>query len=48
MFDAIIVCSGRSYKELMTKCNTLGRGEARSLSKLGKALEKIDKLKVSA
>ncbi|XP_049388180.1 uncharacterized protein LOC125852500 isoform X3 [Solanum stenotomum] len=46
-FDArLLLCaSGRSYKELMTKCNTLGRGEARSLSKLEKAIEKIDKLK---
>lgn len=40
-----LVIRNKSYKELMTKCNTLGRGEARSLSKLEKALEKIDKLK---
>lgn len=30
----------------MTKCNMLGRGEARSLGKLEKANEKIKKLKV--
>ncbi|XP_016441672.2 uncharacterized protein LOC107767262 isoform X1 [Nicotiana tabacum] len=42
-----LVMRNKSYKELMTKCNTLGRGEARSLSKLGKALEKIDKLKAT-
>ncbi|XP_049351180.1 uncharacterized protein LOC125815685 isoform X3 [Solanum verrucosum] len=40
-----LVIRNKSYKELMTKCNTLGRGEARSLSKLEKAIEKIDKLK---
>lgn len=38
--------SDRSYKELLAKCNQLGRGEARSSEKLEKALEKIDKLKV--
>ena len=37
----------RSYKELLAKCNQLGRGEARSSEKLEKALEKMDKLKVS-
>lgn len=37
----------RSYKELMTKCNILGRGEARSLNKLEKAKEKIKRLKAS-
>lgn len=37
----------RSYKELMAKCNALGRGDARSLRKLEKAKEKIQKLKVS-
>lgn len=31
----------------MAKCNTLGRGDARSLRKLEKAKEKIQKLKVS-
>lgn len=36
----------RSYKELMAKCNALGRGEARSLKKLEKAKEKITKLKM--
>lgn len=40
------VSSDRSYKELLAKCNQLGRGEARSSEKLEKALEKIDKLKV--
>ncbi|KAK4738838.1 hypothetical protein R3W88_002535 [Solanum pinnatisectum] len=40
-----LVIRNKSYKELMTKCNTLGRGEARSLGKLEKAIEKIDKLK---
>ncbi|XP_028118357.1 CBS domain-containing protein CBSCBSPB1-like [Camellia sinensis] len=34
-----------SYKELTAKCNILGRGEARALRKLGKAKEKIKKLK---
>lgn len=38
--------SHRSYKELMAKCNSLGRGEARSTRKLEKAKEKILKLKV--
>lgn len=37
----------RSYKELMAKCNALGRGDARSLKKLEKAKEKIQSLKVS-
>lgn len=44
-FLAYIFCY-RSYKELLAKCNQLGRGEARSSEKLEKALEKIDKLKV--
>ncbi|CAL5410966.1 unnamed protein product [Camellia sinensis] len=35
----------RSCKELIAKCNVLGRGEARALRKLGKAKEKIKKLK---
>ncbi|KAL1071700.1 hypothetical protein V6Z11_D11G104900 [Gossypium hirsutum] len=34
-----------SYKELMAKCNLLGRGEARLQKKLEKAKSKIDKLK---
>ena len=38
--------SDRSYKELMAKCNVLGRGEARYSKKLEKAKEKITKLKV--
>ncbi|KAK2995839.1 hypothetical protein RJ640_006178, partial [Escallonia rubra] len=40
-----LVIRNKSYKELMAKCNALGRGEARSLSKLGKANEKLKKLK---
>ncbi|KAG5142013.1 hypothetical protein JHK82_017708 [Glycine max] len=35
----------RSYKELMAKCNILGRGEAWYSKKLEKAKEKITKLK---
>lgn len=42
----VYVTSDRSYKELLAKCNQLGRGEARSSEQLEKALEKIDKLKV--
>ncbi|XP_016490853.1 uncharacterized protein LOC107810576 isoform X2 [Nicotiana tabacum] len=34
-----------SYKELVTKCDTHGRREARSLRKLEKSKEKINKLK---
>jgi TRAF-interacting protein len=41
-----LVIRNRSYKELLAKCNQLGRGEARSSEKLEKALEKIEKLKV--
>ncbi|KGN45695.1 uncharacterized protein LOC101218841 isoform X2 [Cucumis sativus] len=41
-----LVLRNRSYKELMAKCNLLGRGEARSCKKLEKANEKINKLKV--
>ncbi|CAA7017399.1 unnamed protein product [Microthlaspi erraticum] len=40
-----LVIRNRSYKELLAKCNQLGRGEARSSERLEKALEKIDKLK---
>ncbi|CAO2835563.1 unnamed protein product [Amaranthus hypochondriacus] len=40
-----LVIRNKTYKELMAKCNTLGRGEARSLRKLEKAQEKILKLK---
>ncbi|XP_048320747.2 uncharacterized protein LOC107432929 [Ziziphus jujuba] len=40
-----LVMRNRSYKELMAKCNLLGRGEARSSKKLEKAKEKINKLK---
>ncbi|XVF80135.1 hypothetical protein PTKIN_Ptkin15bG0046000 [Pterospermum kingtungense] len=35
----------KSYKELMAKCNLLGRGEARLQKKLEKAKAKIEKLK---
>ncbi|XVF73119.1 hypothetical protein PTKIN_Ptkin12aG0176200 [Pterospermum kingtungense] len=35
----------KSYKELMAKCNLLGRGEARLQKKLEKANAKIEKLK---
>ncbi|GMI98427.1 hypothetical protein like AT4G01270 [Hibiscus trionum] len=38
-------CHKKSYKELMAKCNLLGRGEARLQKKLDKAKVKIDKLK---
>ncbi|KAK8565770.1 hypothetical protein V6N13_020850 [Hibiscus sabdariffa] len=38
-------CHKKSYKELMAKCNLLGRGEARLQKKLEKAKVKIDKLK---
>ncbi|RDX62595.1 hypothetical protein CR513_59057, partial [Mucuna pruriens] len=40
-----LVMRNRSYKELMAKCNVLGRGEARYSKKLDKAKEKITKLK---
>jgi TRAF-interacting protein len=40
-----LVIRNKSYKELMAKCNSLGRGEARSTGKLDKAEEKIKKLK---
>ncbi|KAL0397942.1 UNVERIFIED_CONTAM: hypothetical protein Scaly_0242600 [Sesamum calycinum] len=40
-----LVIRNKSYKELMAKCNILGRGEARCLRKLEKATEKIKKLK---
>ncbi|CAH8323956.1 unnamed protein product [Eruca vesicaria subsp. sativa] len=40
-----LVIRNRSYKELLAKCNQLGRGEARSSEKLEKALEKMDRLK---
>ncbi|KAF3441575.1 hypothetical protein FNV43_RR15489 [Rhamnella rubrinervis] len=40
-----LVMRNRSYKELMAKCNLLGRGEARSSKMLEKAKEKINKLK---
>lgn len=40
-----LVIRNKSYKELMIKCNSLGRGEARSVRKLEKAKEKIIKLK---
>lgn len=37
----------RAYKELMAKCNVLGRGEATYHRKLEKANKKIHNLKVS-
>ncbi|XP_058745549.1 uncharacterized protein LOC131618322 [Vicia villosa] len=40
-----LVLRNRSYKELMEKCNLLGRGEARYSKKLEKAKEKINKMK---
>ncbi|CAN6981018.1 unnamed protein product [Brassica oleracea var. botrytis] len=40
-----LVIRNRSYKELLAKCNQLGRGEARSSEKLEKAMEKMDRLK---
>ncbi|XP_027907072.1 uncharacterized protein LOC114166524 [Vigna unguiculata] len=40
-----LVMRNRTYKELMAKCNVLGRGEARYSKKLEKAKEKITKLK---
>ncbi|KAJ8650333.1 hypothetical protein MRB53_003356 [Persea americana] len=40
-----LILRNKSYKELMTQCNLLGRGETRSLKKLEKADEKIKKLK---
>ncbi|OIW02004.1 hypothetical protein TanjilG_11597 [Lupinus angustifolius] len=40
-----LVLRNKSYKELMAKCNLLGRGEARYSKKLEKAKEKIAKLK---
>ncbi|CAK8560776.1 unnamed protein product [Lathyrus sativus] len=40
-----LVLRNRSYKELMAKCNLLGRGEARYSKKLEKAKEKINKMK---
>lgn len=40
-----LVMRNRSYKELMAKCNLLGRGEARFCKKLEKAKEKINRLK---
>uniref|UniRef100_A0A166E582 RING-type domain-containing protein n=1 Tax=Daucus carota subsp. sativus TaxID=79200 RepID=A0A166E582_DAUCS len=40
-----LVIRNKSYKELMAKCNALGRGDARSLKKLEKAKEKIQNLK---
>lgn len=36
----------RSYKELMIKCNFLGRGEVRFVRKFEKVKEKIIKFKV--
>ncbi|KAM7276083.1 hypothetical protein ACFE04_017949 [Oxalis oulophora] len=41
-----LVIRNKSYKELMAKCNLLGRGEARYSKKLEKATNKINKLKI--
>ncbi|GAB2271754.1 hypothetical protein Dimus_006584 [Dionaea muscipula] len=40
-----LVVRNKNYKELMAKCNSLGRGEARSVRKLEKAKAKVTKLK---
>ncbi|GAB4844529.1 hypothetical protein Ancab_037908 [Ancistrocladus abbreviatus] len=40
-----LVIRNKNYKELMAKCNTLGRRQARSFRKLERAKEKITKLK---
>ncbi|KDP28563.1 hypothetical protein JCGZ_14334 [Jatropha curcas] len=40
-----LIIRNKSYKQLMAKCNQLGRGEARSGQKLERAKEKIAKLK---
>ncbi|KAK9749450.1 hypothetical protein RND81_02G126600 [Saponaria officinalis] len=42
-----LVIRNKSYKDLMAKCNSLGRGEARYHRKLEKAKDKIVKLKLS-
>ncbi|XP_071722670.1 uncharacterized protein [Rutidosis leptorrhynchoides] len=41
-----LVIRNKSYKELMAKCNLLGRGEARYSKLLEKATQKINKLKI--
>ncbi|CAA2934987.1 filamin A-interacting 1-like [Olea europaea subsp. europaea] len=41
-----LVIRNKSYKELMAKCNLLGRGEARLAQKLERAKDKIKKLKL--
>ncbi|KAL4562670.1 hypothetical protein LXL04_026699 [Taraxacum kok-saghyz] len=40
-----LVVRNKMYKDLIAKCNTLGRDEARSRKKLEKAKEKLEKLK---
>ncbi|KAL6495529.1 hypothetical protein OROGR_030092 [Orobanche gracilis] len=40
-----LIIRNKTYKELLAKCNNLGRGEARCLRKLEKANDKIKKLK---
>ncbi|XP_024993125.1 E3 ubiquitin-protein ligase TRAIP [Cynara cardunculus var. scolymus] len=40
-----LVVRNKMYKELIAKCNTLGREEAHTRKKLEKAKEKVDKLK---
>ncbi|KZV37409.1 hypothetical protein F511_01277 [Dorcoceras hygrometricum] len=41
-----LIIRNKNYKELMAKCNVIGRGEARCLHKLEKANEKIMKLRL--
>ncbi|KAL2490322.1 RING/U-box superfamily protein [Abeliophyllum distichum] len=41
-----LVIRNKSYKELLAKCNLLGRGEARFARKLEKAKDKMKKLKL--
>ncbi|CAH1447883.1 unnamed protein product [Lactuca virosa] len=40
-----LVVRNKMYKDLIAKCNTLGRDEARARKKLEKAKEKLEKLK---
>ncbi|KAL6569558.1 hypothetical protein OROMI_014072 [Orobanche minor] len=40
-----LIIRNKTYKELLAKCNILGRGEARCVRKLEKANDKIKKLK---
>lgn len=45
--DQHLISPCRSYKELLAKCNDLGRREARCCEELENANKKIKKLKVS-